>query len=713
MANHSPFSKATRMHAAVALCIASCASAWAQQNPTEITVTDKLPARVSGFGDLPAQELPFSTTTITRATLQEIGAQRVSDALRLDAAVSDSYNSPAYWDILSVRGFTLDNRYNYRREGLPISAETMIPMDNKERIELLKGTSGIQAGTSSPGGLVNYVVKRAPTNAAQPVHTITMSYGPGNNRLVAADLGGRFGETAEFGYRLNMAHEDLNPYIRNTQGHRNLVALAMDWRLKPGTIVDFEFEQSHREQMGINGYSLLDGKLPSPVDPRVNLTRQSWSQPGVFDAMTGSVRVRQELDAGWRWTTQYGGQRLKTDDRLVFGYGCASPANYTQYCANGNFALYDFRSNDERRLSDSLESEISGELEMMGWKHNLTAGVLRQRQLDRLPRYQSYAPILQTGNVSTPLLSTPNPDFSTVNTNRSEYATELSLKNRVEVSERTSVWAGLRHVMFNRSSARNDPNDANSMRYVDHISVPWLGMSTKLSSALAYASHGHGVENFVVPNSAGTYWVNAGQQLGLGRSRQSEIGLRTLDAQMPVQWHASLFQIARPLAYDDGNGSRLLDGKQTHQGLDLGANLATGQWKLGSQVQWLHAQISDVRQTSGVVGTTPLNVPKFVLRAMAEYRYANLPGLRTGLRMSHEGERQVLENGSVQLPAWTTFDATAHYDQKVNGLASTWTLAIDNLADKRYWRESPKQFGHYYLYPGAPRTLRASVQFRL
>jgi len=132
----------------------------------------------------------------------------VSDALRLDASVSDSYNSPAYWDMLSVRGFTLDNRYNYRREGLPISAETMIPMDNKERIELLKGTSGIQAGTSSPGGLVNYVVKRAPTNAEQQIRNITMSYGQGDNRLVAADLGGRFGNVGEFGYRFNVAHEE-------------------------------------------------------------------------------------------------------------------------------------------------------------------------------------------------------------------------------------------------------------------------------------------------------------------------------------------------------------------------------------------------------------------------------------------------------------------------------------------------------------------------
>ena len=712
MANHSPFLKATRVRAAVVLCIASSASAWAQQNATEITITDKLPARVSGFGDVPAHELPFSTTTITNGTLEDIGARRVSDALHLDASVSDSYNSPAYWDMLSVRGFTLDNRYNYRREGLPISAETMIPMDNKERIELLKGTSGIQAGTSAPGGLVNYVVKRAPTNAEQQIRNITMSYGQGDNRSVAADLGGRFGNAAEFGYRFNIAHEDLNPYIRDTKGKRDLVALAMDWRLKPGTVVDFEFEQSHREQIGVNGYSLLGGVLPAPVDPRINLTRQPWAQPGVFDAFTGSVRVRQELDAGWRWTTQYGAQRLKTDDRLIFGFGCGT-TDYTQYCANGNFALYDYRSNDERRLSDSLESEVSGQLEINGLKHTLTAGVLRQRQLDRLPAYQAYASISEAGNVAVPFNSTPNPDFSTVNSNRSEYSTELSLKDHVELTRSTAVWAGLRHVMFNRNSERNDASDPHHMSYIGHINAPWLGISTKLSNTLIYASHGHGVENFVVPNSYSSYWVNAGQQLGIGRSRQTEVGMRNLNTQSAMQWNASVFQIERPLAYDDGNGSRLLDGKQTHKGLELGANWTERQWKFGTTAQWLHAEISDVAQNPSLVGTTPLNVPKFVIRGMTEYRYSSLPGLRTGLRVSHEGERNVTETGNVKLPAWTTFDASAHYDTKVNNVASTWTLAIDNLTDKRYWRESPMQYDHYYLYPGAPRTFRVSVQFRL
>ena len=701
----------------------------AQADPalTEVTVTAQPPLGVSGFDDMTAGELPLSVTTFSQTDLRDAGVQRISDALLLDASVSESYNLPAYWDQLSVRGFTLDNRYNFQRDGLPISAQTIMGMENKERIELLKGTSGIQAGTSSPGGLVNYVVKRAPTNAEQQIRNITMSYGQGDNRLVAADLGGRFGEVAEFGYRFNIAHEDLNPYIRDTKGQRDLVALAMDWRLKPGTVIDFEFEQSHREQIGINGYSLLGGVLPAPVDPRINLTRQPWALPGVFDAMTGSVRLRQELDAGWRWTTQYGAQRLKTDDRLIFGYGCTTPTDYTQYCGNGDFTLYDYRSENERRLTDALQTELTGKLQLGQLQHELALGFSRQRQLDRMPPMQSYNYNNTPGSVFTPFNSSASPSYVTPNTNRSEYSTELSIKDRIQLSNTTSVWAGLRNVAYNRSSVQNEHTDQtvpspypdlypNAKQFTGSINVPWMGVSTHLMGMMAYASHGHGVEQFVTPNTA-SYGPNAGTQLGIGRSRQTEVGLRSLPTKNNLEWNAAIFEISRPYAHDLFDGpnysTRYIDGIQTHQGLDLGATWRDSAWKLGAQTQWINAKLTGVQQSPSTVGSTPLNVPKFVLRGMAEYRYSSIPGLRTGVRVSHEGERNVTENGDVKLPAWTTFDATAHYDTKVNNVASTWTLGVDNIADKRYWRESPKQFGHYYLYPGAPRTIRATVQFRM
>ena len=156
----SPVSRAL-----AAMLFAAACSAHAQQQSAlpEITVSEGTAAPqadVSGFGDVPLRELPISATVIDSKQLQASGARRLADLTQFDASVTDAYNSAGYWDYLTVRGFVLDNRFNYRREGLPISAETSIPLDNKERVEILRGTSGIQAGTSAPGGLVNYVVKR-------------------------------------------------------------------------------------------------------------------------------------------------------------------------------------------------------------------------------------------------------------------------------------------------------------------------------------------------------------------------------------------------------------------------------------------------------------------------------------------------------------------------------------------------------------------------
>ena len=720
MANHSPFLKATRVHAAVALCIASCASAWAQQNSTEITITDKLPARVSGFGDVPARELPFNTTTIDSATLQDIGAQRLSDALHLDASVTDSYNAPAYWDMLSVRGFTLNNRYNYQREGLPISAETMIPMDNKERIELLKGTSGMQAGTSAPGGLVNYVVKRAPTDAEQKIRNVTISYGDGNNRLVAADLGGRFGNAAEFGYRFNLAHEDLNPYIKNATGHRDLVALAMDFRISSDSKLEWEVEQSHREQIGVNAYSLLGtsdpstSAFPASINPRLNFTYQPWTQPQVFDAFTSTIRFKQNLNNGWLWTTQVGAQHLRMDDRLSYawGYDCHSNTcvNWDRFNPQGNFDLWDYRSENERRKTEVIQTELSGTSSLSGLQHDLTFSIMRYRQLNRLPPMQAYN-YAGTGNIDGTGTSTAAPTPYDLNTERSDYTNEFGVKDRIHLSKQTSAWLGLRHIQMNRQSAKTD----GSVPVQDqrNVTTPWIALSHSLdASMIVYASYGEGIETEVTPNKSS--YTNRGQALPVLRSHQQEIGIKkqTLSSSWQITW----FDVTRPVSGCDPLATpctKQIDGEAHHKGIELSGNTSVKNWNLGSGLTWIDAKRENSSLTPDLNGQRPVNVPSYILRGKAEYRYTSVPGLRTGVRLSHEGARNVTGTGDIQLPAWTTLDATAHYDTKINNIASTWTLGINNVANKQYWRESPVQDGHYYLYPGAPRTLRASVQFRL
>ena len=714
---HSPIFKLTRTHAATLICIASLGSALAQSSTPEITITSPSPQQVSGFGDVPLSKAPFSAISIDNQTLRDIGATRISDALRLDASVTDSYNSPAYWDMLSVRGYTLDNRYNYRREGLPISAETMIPMENKERIELLKGTSGIQAGTSSPGGLANYVVKRAPTGNDETIRAVTSSYGNGKSSSIALDLGGRFGESKEFGYRFNTAYEDLNPYIQNTQGHRKLVALAMDWRVTADSKLEFEFEKSERQQIGVNGYSLLANpnnpagmpSLPETVNGTQNLTRQTWSVPGIFAATTGSIRFKKNLDSDWRWTTQYGAQRLRSDDRLSFAFGATLP-NGTwlgdRFASDGSFDLYDYRSDNERRLTDTLQTSIDGSTVIAGIKHQLMLSAMRSRQLDRLEPTQLYSYAGTSagfrGAVPAQVLNQ-----TYYNTNRSEYSNELSATDRVELSARTSAWAGLRYTRSDRSTVSLDPSNPNPVNQQTGFTTPWLALSHEYATgSTVYASYGEGVELFAAPNNAN--YTNAGKFLGAQRSKQVEVGVKGKTSQH-LSWNAAVFHIDRPLAYDYAY-ARVVDGTQTHDGLDAGLQWTQQQWLVSGQAQWLHARISGTTVDTTLNGTQPLNVPALTLRALAQYRWAQVPGLRTSLRLNHEGERRVLEDGSIHLPAWTTLDFAAHYDTPMQGTRTEWTLGIDNLTDQHYWRESPKQFGHYYLYPGAPRTARISVR---
>jgi iron complex outermembrane recepter protein len=702
--------------AALLLCSGLAATcAQAQTSPAVLpAVTVESSSQqpdVGGFGDVPAREVPLSVTVIDAQTLADIGAKRVSDAARLDASVADSYNSPAYWDILSMRGFTLDNRYNYRRDGLPINAETMIPLDNIERIEMLKGTSGMQAGTSSPGGLVNHVVKRPPSATDKAVRSVSVTFGSASNAEVALDLGGRFGQQSEWGYRINAAAEHLDPYTRNSTGQRRSVSVAMDWRISRDTLLEWEFAHATRQQYGVNGYSLLGSQLPSPVDPRVNLTAQPWSVPGQFVANTGSVRLQQALANGWTWKTQYGAQRLRTDDRLAFAYGCSDGQTYysDRFCPNGNFDLYDFRSDNERRLSDALLTELSGQLRVGDFTHDLQLSLLRQRQLDRMPPLQAYN-YAGWGNIDGTGDTFADPTPSYANTNRSEYATEWSIKNRIRWGTASSIWAGVRHTRYDRSSQRNDSPETSAVHNRGHITTPWLAVSTRWHDADWYASHGHGAEVFVAPNSP--IYSNAGQQLGVARSRQSELGVRAVSGAW--QWQAALFHIERPLAIDhasDTDLQRAIDGRQVHTGLEGSLQWKQGVWSAGVSVQWLRARLQGLSLDPSLNGMRPLNVPAHTMRAFVEQRLTSIPGARWTVRMSHEGRRAVTQDGSLELPSWTTLDAALHWDKSAaqGGGLATWSLGIDNISDKRYWRESPKMFGHHYLYPGAPRTWRLGM----
>ena len=687
---------------------AQTAPATTQLQPITVTGRTTPPASVSGWGDTPLAKTPVQASVFGAEQLKDAGVQRLSDLTAIDPAVSDAYNAEGYWDFLTVRGYVLDNRFNFRRDGLPINAETSIPLDNKARIEILKGTSGMQAGTSAPGGLVNYLVKR-PLDA--PLRSASLEWRQPGSVTGALDLSQRFGVDQAFGVRLNAAAAHLDPMVRDSEGKRHLFALAADWRVSPDSLLEAEIETSRRSQPSQPGFSMLGNTVPQPGDPRISLNNQPWSLPVVMNATTASLRWQQKLGNDWKFVAHAATQRLRTDDRLAFPFGCSKEGNFDRYCSDGSFDYYAFQSDNERRTNDVVQLSFEGKASTGALKHQLAFGVLESRFKSRLQPRVDDGTIVGEGTVDGLTLIPTLPALGTAaNTNLTERSTELFARDAISLTDSLTAWLGLRHTRVERESVRTDGSRPSD--FADSFTTPSIALSYAFArDQLVYASWGQGVESNVVPNR--TNYTNAGEVFTT-KSRQTEIGLK--GASDAFEWNLAAFDIRRPRTQDfcdaENTCTTQLDGTAHHRGVEAGAAWRQGPWALRGGAQWLRARVEG-SQVAGLDGKEPTNVPQRTLKLQAAYDVAALPGLNLQAGLTHESARMVMPDNSATIPGWTRVDTALRYETKLAGTQTIWRAGIDNLFDKRAWRESPYQFGHVYLYPMAPRTLRLSVQVDL
>ncbi len=217
-------------------------------------------ASVGGFQPAPLLDTPASVSVFSQPLLEDRQVRLLSEVLQSDASVGESYAPIGYYENFNVRGFELNAASSYRINGQTIAGEQNVALENKQQVELLKGLSGLQSGVSEPGGLINYVTKRA-----ADVRSVTISTNAQGQRYLATDLGGWFGSERQFGLRANLAHEDIRSYVDHADGQRDFASLAFDWQINPDATLQLDAEYQHREQRSVPGYQLLGAAhCPTP-----------------------------------------------------------------------------------------------------------------------------------------------------------------------------------------------------------------------------------------------------------------------------------------------------------------------------------------------------------------------------------------------------------------------------------------------------------------
>ncbi|MGF6317588.1 TonB-dependent siderophore receptor [Pseudomonas frederiksbergensis] len=670
-------------------------------------------ASVGGFEAAPLLDTPASISVVNEAMIKDQQARLLSEVLRNDASVGESYAPVGYYENFVVRGFSLNSASSYKINGRTITGEQNVGLENKQQVELLKGLSGLQSGVSEPGGLVNYVTKRP-----GDVRSVTVSTDDRGSGYLATDVGGWFGSEQQFGLRANLAHEDLHSYVEHTNGQRDFASLAFDWNISPNSLLQLDAEYQTKEQRSAPGYQLLGGSsLPHHASPKKLLAHQSGSKPVTTDALNLNGNFEYRFSDQWKGNLSASRSRVVIDDYSAFAWGCygsascagAAVPNY--FSPEGDYDIYDFRSPDDTRRNDEVQAALSGHFETGGLGHELSVGTSAFRRV--VDKRDAINQMIGSANINSepadfaPYDGPLNDSYRRLDSR--QYG--LFFNDRISFNEQWQAVLGGREVRLDEETFDSQGDTTRHTQRYEFL--PQAALIYKPVQNLSlYTRYSKGLS---LGGEAAWFTTNAYEILAPTVSRQIEAGIK-YDWQR-ISLAAALFQIRQAYQYsrpnDDGTFTFTEQGEQKNTGLELSANgWASQRLQIAASVAAIRARVTD-SGTPAYEGHQAINVPTLRANLYGDYALPWFDGLALLGGVQYSASKYANRQGEVQTGAYAIFNIGSRYSTRIDGYDTVFRLTVDNLFDKRYWRDAGEYMGDGYLFQGAPLTARlsASINF--
>lgn len=300
------------------------------------------------------REIPQSISVITSQQLEDRDFNRVNDAIGATNGAtilkSDDLNERSE---VYLRGFAVDS---IQVDGSNISGNNDVATFDSviyDRVEILKGPSGVLQGAREPGGTVNLVRKHP---QAEPTRRVEAQVGSWNRRRGEVDIGGPIVDTGEISGRFVGAWDKGDSFVDLVNYDRKLLYGILDFDLTDQTTLTIGGtwqEGKGRSSRGLPAYA--DGTLLDVS--RSTYLGLDWerSRTRSADVFTS---VEHEFDNGatWRASASYL-DRLR-DGKLAFTDAAVDPVTgYTELLPEHRI---DRESNINLDTSVNLPVDIGG-----------------------------------------------------------------------------------------------------------------------------------------------------------------------------------------------------------------------------------------------------------------------------------------------------------------------------------------------------------------
>ena len=663
------------------------------------------------------REIPQSVSVVTRQLLDDQDVSDIREAMALMPGVVVANNAGDFYS----RGFLITSMQVDGGAPLALGAYTYSPQQDMafyDRVEMMRGASGLLGGMGDPGGIINIVRKKP---LAQRQVAALLSAGSWNNLRTELDASAPLTDDGRIRGRAVLSYQKGDSFLDRYSIEKPAVYGVLEADLDKDTLltVGAIYGKSHQngDVAGIQRYA--DGR--SLGLPRGTNNTPDWAYT---DDENKEVFAQLEHQFANRWKAKLNVTHVENAlaRNWAFLGGAVDPQTNTNPFWRGGHI-------DAGNKQDLVDLNLSGPFKLLGRTHELLLGVDWQRVRSH---WQSGA-FAGNGSVSTSVFD-PQPWNPALNANPDTlYEPWGQVQKgaygvlRLHPTDRLHVIAGARASRYDFDQTVWDIDPAGQRSVYSRTAfgeptkvTPYGGVIYDIDARWsAYASY----SAIYKPQALSMMGPPPGTSLAPVKGASYEGGVKgeLLDGRLNAT--LSVFNVERTgtavvdTRYPEStslwntNCCYLPQGKVTSRGVDLevGGEVLPG-WQLSTGYTYNHTRDDSTRDTYSSI------TPKHLLKLATSYV---LPGALSQWKVGGVASVQSRQyvSGSVLDAAgdYQSFDFTQGGYVLLNAMAEyridprwTLTLNVNNVFDKTYYKTLGSTFlGNYY---GTPRN--ASLALR-
>ncbi|WP_335926324.1 TonB-dependent siderophore enterobactin receptor PeuA [Vibrio parahaemolyticus] len=642
-------------------------------------------------------ETPGQVAVIDETVIDEQRASTLGEVLRNDASVSAGGTSRNR-ERFSLRGFELSSSDGFLRDGRQHWSHYRQPIELLERVEVLKGPSGLLYGKSEPGGLVNMVSKK-PTTQTQV--SLNQDIGSNEHSRTVLDVSGSLNDAETLRARAIFAKENYSSWRTYGDGtkpqtDRVVGGLVVEYDITENIMVSAHYDRTKDEGSVDSGAYIVDGK---PVRGDKYIWDAQWSKID-NDVENYGIDINAQVTDNVNVKAGYNRQDFKRFD-------VESYPKFDNYDKDG-VIRHKGNERTDNWVFDTAYLDVTTNFSLLGTENTFLVGAnYLDYKYDRFMAFHAGEDVAAGTTVTRPgtVRSKKYP--------RGEHDTwGIYAQNMMTINDYWQVLAGARY-----DEKREDSLTENQVS-------PKLGVIFHpTSNGSIYVQYS---ESFMpqgeVSNGSRIY-INDGEKLDAERGISYEIGTKweLFDQRLFVSgavFDITLENISLDVESGKDASNQLLHkktqgGEQVHKGAELMAQgFVTPELSLTASAMYLDAELKKAERFEG---NRPADVPEFSASLWSSYKVQDNTNLNLGL--IYEGDRYGDAKNTFKKDGYARIDMGVSYKHKYDeNLDIIARFNVENLFDTDYLAgggsTNGDQKGASGVVVGEERNYMATIQFK-